>query len=316
MTGRRNRVHEGPPVAHRAPGAGRARRRIAVLVALAAGVTACGPPASDAGAPTVAAVGEPVVTTPDADALIAEPGERGDFLASCPFSHRSSDDPLVHPGHPGQAHSHDFFGNTATDAGSTTASLVAGDTTCTPRSDRSGYWAPTLYADGEPVTPEVADVYYVGVVGSDVTRAVPPPEGLGMLAGDPVGQHFDARHTGWGCGNTKRIEAVPYDCEVPAKLALHVNFPDCWDGQHLDSEDHTSHVAYSTDGACPSTHPVPMVQVQVVIRYPISETPDAMWFASGDLATAHADFMNGWDQTALAREVQTCVNRRVTCAVY
>ena len=31
------------------------------------------------------------------------------FTIVCTFSHRAADDPIVHPGHPGAAHSHDFF---------------------------------------------------------------------------------------------------------------------------------------------------------------------------------------------------------------
>ena len=39
-------------------------------------------------------------------------------------------------------------------------------------------------------------------------------------------------------------------------LELHVNYPDCWDGEHLDSSDHTSHMAQSRDYVCPASHPV------------------------------------------------------------
>ena len=41
------------------------------------------------------------------------------FAVRCDFTHRNSDDPIVHPGHQGAAHSHDFFGNISTKFDST-----------------------------------------------------------------------------------------------------------------------------------------------------------------------------------------------------
>src|SRR5207244_9474853 len=51
-------------------------------------------------------------------------------------------------------------------------------------------------------------------------------------------------------------------------LRLHVRFPDCWDGQNLDSADHKSHMAYALRGECPSTHPVAVPAVELIYRYP------------------------------------------------
>src|SRR3712207_8279726 len=45
------------------------------------------------------------------------------FVVRCDSSHRNSDDPIVYPGAPGAAHSHDFFGNSSTNAHSTHESL-------------------------------------------------------------------------------------------------------------------------------------------------------------------------------------------------
>ncbi len=50
----------------------------------------------------------------------ATPGVRGRVHVEPP----RRDDPIVHPGHPGAAHMHDFFGSEATDASSTAASLL------------------------------------------------------------------------------------------------------------------------------------------------------------------------------------------------
>ena len=45
------------------------------------------------------------------------------FVTRCNYSHTNSDDPIVHAGKPGAAHSHDFFGNRSTDHASTYESL-------------------------------------------------------------------------------------------------------------------------------------------------------------------------------------------------
>src|SRR3546814_17989920 len=66
------------------------------------------------------------------------------FKVECGWSHTATDDPIVHHGHPGRSHLHDFFGNTATDARSTPESLVGGDTTCQNKLDPAAYWAPAM----------------------------------------------------------------------------------------------------------------------------------------------------------------------------
>jgi hypothetical protein len=254
--------------------------------------------------------------TAEGPPLIAEPGHVGEFVAQCPFSHRALDDPVVHPGHAGVSHSHDFFGNEGTDAESTIESLRDGDTTCHIGADTAAYWAPTLFRDGQAVTPELGSAYYRGVVGADVTRLVPPPPGLVMIAGDATATEAQPTSVvGWGCGERGTLTAEPRSCTERARLTLHVLFPDCWDGEHLDADDHRSHVAHSDDGACPPSHPVAMTQLAFVVRYPIAGDPGELHLASGALETAHADFMNAWDQTILTSETRHCINRRVTCSV-
>jgi hypothetical protein len=250
--------------------------------------------------------------------LLAVPDRVGEFVARCGFSHRALDDPIVHRGRPGRSHSHDFFGNETTDANSTIEALLAGPTTCDKRSDTAAYWAPTLYHDGEPVTPELGSAYYRGVVGVDVSRSVAPPPGLVMIAGDSLGERTPTTSTAaWACGERGELVSVsaPPTCSSRSKLTMHIQYTDCWDGRRLDSGDHRGHVAHSTEGTCPTSHPVAMAQLVFVISYPISGDPGDLRLASGDLATAHADFMNAWDQDVLVAETRYCINRNVTCSV-
>jgi len=43
-----------------------------------------------------------------------------------------------------------------------------------------------------------------------------------------------------------------------------LDFPDCWDGKHLDSPKHKEHVAY---GPCTAQFPIPIPAVKFVIFY-------------------------------------------------
>src|SRR4029079_2839318 len=124
-----------------------------------------------------AALALAAITVPAATA--GAPGSY--FLSICQFSHRATDDPIVLPRAPGFSHDHSFVGNLSTKAFSTLASLRKGGTTCTPQADTSAYWAPTLFADGRPVAPVKAAVYYRRLTTAPVQ---PFPAGLRMVAGN------------------------------------------------------------------------------------------------------------------------------------
>ena len=81
-----------------------------------------------------------------------------------------------------------------------------------------------------------------------------------------------------------------------------MNFPDCWDGKRLDSANHKSHMAYSSQDVCPGSHPVAVPALSLVIYYHVSGGPSAELSSGGQLS-AHADFVNAWKQEALARLV-------------
>jgi Domain of unknown function (DUF1996) len=106
---------------------------------------------------------------------------------------------------------------------------------------------------------------------------------------------------------TKKL--VPTTVRSKTHLELRVNFPDCWDGKHLDSLDHRSHMAYSRDFVCPRSHPVKVPLIQLMIRYPLVSGKDVT-LASGGRFSAHADFVNAWDERALVRLVDDCFHGR------
>jgi hypothetical protein len=230
------------------------------------------------------------------------------FLFSCDFSHRAKDDPIASPGQKGAAHSHDFFANRSTSADSTYEGLRAARSTCNRDEDTAAYWVPTLYQNGRALKPDEALLYYRDRYDPESVEAFPPD--LRMIAGDSTATSPQSTNvTAWACDKTTidKFQEPPRACPGGGRLILSVFFPNCWDGQNLDSPDHKSHMAYSKDQSCPSTHPVRTPGIALTVKYPTSRGA-GLTFSSGSRYTAHADFINAWDQEELVKLVRTCIN--------
>jgi len=151
----------------------------------------------------------------------------------------------VYPGQPGKSHDHTFIGNDTTNAFSTLTSLLGQSSSCRRPGDMAGYWVPTLIdAAGKAITPRSATVYYRRHTLDPVQ---PFSQGFKLIAGNskataPQGLMI----TSWNCGPVAEIRPTSTIPTCPdAKqqgLALHVQFPNCWDGVNLDSPDHQSHM--------------------------------------------------------------------------
>ncbi len=94
---------------------------------------------------------------------LGAPSARGEAVGegaanvSCSFSHRLPDDPIIYPGRPGIAMSHDFFGHTTTTGNTTAEDLYTEhSSTCENAADNTSYWAPSLkLPDGRVVAPQL-----------------------------------------------------------------------------------------------------------------------------------------------------------------
>jgi Domain of unknown function (DUF1996) len=205
------------------------------------------------------------------------------FQVRCMPSHVATEDPIVSPGMPA-AHEHEFFGNTTTGAFSTYESMIVAPTTCSTLEDTAGYWTPTLFAvDGTRVSATSLLIYYRGNANT-----VPFPPDLRMISDD-----------------------VSVGGQDPSNVI--VRFPECWDGVHLDSVDHRSHMHAVTAGQpCPDSHPVRLPELAEVFRYPVADV-SALQLSSGGFETAHADFWNTWQQDALTALVERCINGPTDC---
>lgn len=226
------------------------------------------------------------------------PAQASSFIISCPYVKTLSDDPIVFPGQPGASHSHDFFGNTSTDANSTPATLAGQPTSCANTGDTAAYWAPSLYLNGAQVKPSRIKAYYYRKVAGTLS---PYPDGFSMIAGNSHATAVQSTKVVYfGCGNGSGIskKTAPPDCTGHSSfLEVHILFPDCWDGTNL---------AYSTmnGGACPSSYTTHFPQLVIAEFFPGSNFLGAT-LASGPSYTEHADYISVWKAGVLEGLIST-----------
>jgi hypothetical protein len=251
----------------------------------------------------------------------------GFFRSHCALSHTADDDPILMPRMAGQSMVHDFFGNTTTNAFSTASALRSANTTsCLAPADTAAYWFPALYQHGKKVTPSGMTAYY-RTAGRPAASIRPMPQGLQMIAGNEASltpQPLTVAY--WSCGakagredGVKPTSSPPVSCPAGGRMVLSLVFPDCWDGHTLAGATQKN-VAYAVAGACPAAYPVAIPEVVAHVSYPIlsgagltlsmSPTMNTM---AGSIYTAHADFVNAWEPTVLARLVATCDDTGTKC---
>jgi Domain of unknown function (DUF1996) len=84
-------------------------------------------------------------------------------------------------------------------------------------------------------------------------------------------------------------------------------FPSCWDGVHLDSADHKSHMAYAAaNGACPSDHPLSLPEVTFEVDFPGIAGGSDYYLSSGGIYSWHGDFIADWDDRVQNALVASC----------
>ncbi|WP_433832991.1 DUF1996 domain-containing protein [Actinoplanes sp. CA-015351] len=257
-------------------------------------------------------------------------GNLPEFRADCEYSHRLPDDPIVVPGLPGASHMHSFVGNKAVDAGTTAGDLMKFTaTTCEPAVDHSAYWVPTLYEAGtrKPVETTGFRIYYRSIRDNS-TGIMPTPNGLRMIAGDATkrvptprgaqGQFYCAFYGPGDVDGYARSDNGNWPiCGKPASLHFMLQFPDCWDGKHLDSPNHKDHVAFGTNEGCPAAHPVRIPALTFDIAYGATGSK-AGYYLSSDPAGKSASSMHGdaflmWSSEAMNQRVKNCIAQRRTC---
>jgi Domain of unknown function (DUF1996) len=201
------------------------------------------------------------------------------------------------PGKPGRSHRHVFFGNRSTNAASMLASLKQAGSTCDDPADRASYWLPGLVGGSWF---SMRAYYIAGGLASSMIQ--PFPSGLQAVAGWKFDPHGGA--VTWSCGlmadQAGWTASRPMSCRTGARMAVRIDFPQCWDGAHLSAP---GNLARPRNGACPVGFPVAVPMLR--IRADIIGTATAL--TSGPFDTMHADFWNVWEPQRLHQLVKTCI---------
>ncbi|KAI9792686.1 MAG: hypothetical protein M1816_001785 [Peltula sp. TS41687] len=242
-------------------------------------------------------------------------------------------DPIISPGKV-SSHAHTILGGNGfgfnMDFQQARASTCS---TCRVTADRSNYWVPSLYYQGQDGSftsvKQVggALIYYLHRTdpGQDEKTLVAFPEGFRMFAGDPTLRDYSAsvqqQAINFTCLGTTKEETLGlpnYNC--PGGLRAQVFFPSCWNGVDLDSPDHKSHIVYPTSansGTCPPGFKSRTMSLFYEILWDVNEFKDKWYgdsqpfvFSNGDPTGYgyHGDFVNGWDVPTLQKAIGTCLD--------
>jgi hypothetical protein len=279
-------------------------------------------PAVDLSLQPAPAIGSSTLNIRSTSQTVRNNSPDGAFRIQCDYSHMNNDDPIIFPNQKGATHHHTYFGNTSVDYKTSIDTLpLVGNTTCKGGiANRSAYWVPSLIdtTQNRPLKPTWALFYYKT---TNPDQVIAPPKGLRIVAGTSTAQ--SPQGTGWS------PEIIRWTCNdvyagrqptIPAcsgKLSAMILFPTCWDGVNLDSPDHKSHMAYN-DGGCPATHPKIIPNIAFNIHYNVNSTSNLRlssdnYVGGSNGISAHADWMNGWDQNVLNTIVQNCLKARRDC---
>jgi hypothetical protein len=273
------------------------------------------------------------------------------WLLDCAMSHSLADDPILFPGQPGAAHLHDFTGNASTNAASTVASMEAGannspaasyngsattaGTSCDlptyapgTAGDTAAYWRPALYANGAKVTPTVKDELYYRAKpllnAGQTFEAIPQDarlivgsSGATSYAGNAA---IQAGHIYWEDSSGAKVTELP---QSGSSFLMNVIFPSCWDGLPMDHAfggTDNGHFAYAAGSSCPAGFSHAVAQLSEKFKYSnvpagvreLASMQDPATMRAGGW-TAHADFWNTWNPTALQYLTDRCLNAHVSC---
>ncbi|GGM06228.1 hypothetical protein GCM10007977_004280 [Dactylosporangium sucinum] len=239
-----------------------------------------------------------------------------EFHTDCSVANEAPDDPIVFPGLAGASHQHTFFGPAVT-AATRPADLFAQKTNCNAPGDNSAYWVPQLLRNGQPVKIKSFRVYY-GSRLADPSVTVPFPPGLVMVHGDAKRQVATPKGASgqfWCAGSAETGRSADGNwpvCAPGGNLIFQLVFQDCWDGKHIDSPDHRSHMGPMQGGKCAGQYPVAVPNLSFMVNYD-SLGGDGLALSSGMASSMHGDFMNAWKPENLGPLVRVCLTAKAKC---
>jgi len=264
----------------------------------------------------------------------------GAFRTTTRYTNFGYADPIVYPGG-ASPHLHVFFGNKCVTATMNDPTTCGSTTSDGGTLNKTGYWQPAIIdSAGTAVLATDMQVYYkTGYKGVDPKTVKPFPAGLKIVAGDAKATtpdtdvHSYDRIVNYQCNNSQgtefnhiptHAEAQAGGCTPGSWFIVSVEFPQCWDGVHLDSTDHKSHMAQAR-GGCPADHPValPEITERAIYVVPSTGIPDGWRLSSDNYSytgnnagySGHADWWNGWDPSTMNQIIGGCENVPRDCSM-
>ncbi|KAJ3869374.1 hypothetical protein EV359DRAFT_69979 [Lentinula novae-zelandiae] len=248
-------------------------------------------------------------------------------------------DPIVTPGEV-STHVHSVLGGSGFGLNVNTSILQESECTSIPiQEDKSNYWFPASSSLARSAYRQKNDgsfasvsgnavmlVYYLFSDSANVTTPFPNnvrDTTLRTLNASSFAQQAVTFLCLQFSGTSNRYNELPVGVSCPAGIRSQINFPSCWDGKNIDSEDHKSHVAFLSTGPDNGTcddprYPVTLPRIFMEV-YWISQdfedqrdqalTPSQPFvFANGDPTGYgyHADFVNGWEDGVLQKAISGC----------
>jgi hypothetical protein len=289
----------------------------------------------------------------------AAPDVVGAFRMTCGASDIGYIDPIVYPGIAGQSHLHQFYGLRGVGISETYESARADHRVSSCGSEdyslnKSAYWLPALLdGRGNVIQPNLVSIYYKRRPKTDsacdwntdprgqAEECVNMPQGLRVVAGfdmnDPVaaakrktpGVRFTCVKDNVGSPGSDSLESELKEpiCAGDTKLTVVLDFPNCWDGKHLDSPDHRSHLAYGSYGSwgylkCPATHPKLIPELHIAAEYSLEAGDDrSLIRLSSDVfdgiprgRSLHGDALFAWDPVAWQMFHDNCIDKLLNCS--
>jgi hypothetical protein len=243
-------------------------------------------------------------------------------------------DPALYPGEE-SPHLHSFDGGNAVGARMSYANTQDSEcTTARVKTDKSLYWRPTLFWNGNgtglyKVPEKNLKVYYkFGDDGNVKANVSAFPENFQMMAGDPFKRSDDGDNPAsihWAClgENYSRIGdkmGFPKGFTTCKEgFTAELTFPSCWNGKALDPKNPNAHMAFLQGGgkigidACPEGFKVARFPtIFIEFWYDVSGfdnqygADDVPWVLSNGDPTGygfHADFQNGWEKGVLEKAI-------------
>ncbi|KAL5118955.1 hypothetical protein ACEQ8H_003084 [Pleosporales sp. CAS-2024a] len=251
-------------------------------------------------------------------------------------------DPILQPGTQ-SPHMHSFDGANVVSA--TTDYANTQGATCTTarlKQDKSIYWRPTLYWNGNGtgfhrVPEQATKIYYKYGDGASWANVTEFPGDFNMLVGYPDKRADGDNPAGvrWGChtpdGRSDPIFANGFptgfqSCDYG--FASEVTFPSCWNGNKLNPASPYDHMAYPLNTGvglenCPTTHRAARFPtIFIEFWYDVSSfnkqyaSTNKPWVLSNGDPTGysfHADFLNGWEKGVLGKATGETNNCNCGC---